>query len=501
MNTLLSNRRILLIDDTPAIHEDFRKVLGNAADASQLDEVEAALFGAGMQTAAAGFELDSAYQGQEGLAKVHQSIDVSLPYAMAFVDMRMPPGWDGVETIERLWQKDPLLQIVICTAYSDYAWNEVLERLHVGDRLLILKKPFDAIEVFQLASALTAKWRLTELAALKVADLEAAVQARTEEIRQANQALKAEIIEHAKTEAELKLAASVFHNTMDGVVITDTSSIILSVNPAFTVITGYSADDAVGRKPNLLRSDRHGPDFYRELWAVLLREGRWEGEIWNRRKNGEAFLEWLSIGAVAGEDGQPARYVAVFNDITELRRKDEHIRYLAFHDPLTGLPNRALLLDRLAHGLAFAVREKERLGVMFIDLDGFKHINDTIGHNIGDGVLQEVARRLRECLRESDTVARMGGDEFVVLLEHVAEAEACATLARKLIASLAMPMTLSGHTVQVGASIGIARFPEDGADVVELMKHADVAMYAAKSAGRGIYRFFQAAMSDKAANR
>lgn len=500
MNTLLSNRRILLIDDMPAIHEDFRKVLGNPAAASQLDEVEAALFGAGTQTAAAGFELDSAYQGQEGLAKVCQSLEAGQPYAMAFVDMRMPPGWDGVETIERLWQKDPLLQIVICTAYADYSWDEILKRLAVGDRLLILKKPFDTIEVYQLASTLTAKRQLTQQAALKMADLEAAVQARTGELGQANEALKAEIAEHAKAEAKLRLAASVFDNTMDGVMITDTSSVILSVNPAFTVITGYSAGEAVGRKPNLLRSDRHGPDFYRELWAALLRDGRWEGEIWNRRKNGEAYLEWLSIGMVAGEDGHPLRYVAVFNDITELRKKDEHIRYLAFHDPLTGLPNRALLLDRLAHGLAYSLREKERLGVMFIDLDGFKVINDTIGHNIGDGVLQEVARRLSECLRASDTVARMGGDEFVVVLEHVAESEACASLARKLISSLAMPMTLSGHSVQVGASIGIARFPEDGADVVELMKHADAAMYAAKSAGRGSYRFFEAAMTDKVAS-
>jgi len=497
----LHNRRILVIDDTPAIHEDFRKVLTTTVMASDLGELEAALFGTEVQTAAIGFELDSAYQGQEGLAKVRQSLDAGLPYAMAFVDMRMPPGWDGVETIERLWQADPELQIVICTAYSDYAWDEVLARLDVGDRLLILKKPFDAIEVSQLASALTAKRQMTRQAALKMADLDAAIELRTEALRQANEALKAEIVEHAKAEAALKLAASVFDNTMDGVMITDTAGSILSVNPAFTAITGYSAAEAIGRQPSLLRSDHHGPDFYRELWTVLQREGRWEGEIWNRRKNGEAYLEWLSIGMVAGDDGQPLRYVGVFNDITELRKKDEHIRHLAFHDPLTGLPNRALLLDRIEHGLAFAERAAERLGVMFLDLDRFKHVNDSLGHNVGDALLQEVARRLGQSLRQSDTVARTGGDEFVILLEHIDEPEACASLAKKIIASLCAPMVLGGHTLQVGASIGIACFPDDGADIVTLMKHADAAMYAAKSAGRGTYRFFQATMTEKAAQR
>ena len=500
MNTL-QNRRILLIDDTPAIHEDFRKILAPALASQAFDEVESALFGSSSPAPALGCELDSAYQGEEGLAKVRAARQSGLPYALAFVDMRMPPGWDGVQTIERLWQEDPLLQVVICTAYTDYSWSEVLRRLDVGDRLLILKKPFDAIEVCQLASALRAKWQMTQEAALKMASLEAAVAERTGELSLANAALQADLVVRAKSEAELRLAASVFDNMMDGVIVTDTASTILSVNPAFTAITGYSAAEAIGQRPSLLRSDHHKPEFYRELWARLQRDGRWEGEIWNRRKNGEAFLEWLSIGMVPGNDGQPVRYVGVFNDITELRKKDEHIRHLAFHDPLTGLPNRALLLDRLEHGLAFAERQAERLGVMFIDLDRFKHINDSLGHDVGDGLLQEVARRLSQCLRQSDTVARMGGDEFVILLEHVDEPETYASLAKKIIASLGAPMTLGGHTLQVGASIGISCFPEDGADVVTLMKHADAAMYAAKSAGRGTYRFFQSAMTAKAGQR
>ncbi len=301
--------------------------------------------------------------------------------------------------------------------------------------------------------------------------------------------------------AEQSMAASVFHNTMDGIMVTDAAGVILSVNPAFSAITGYTALEAVGHKPALLRSGLHPPEFYLDMWRELLDAGKWQGEIWNRRRNGELFLEWLRIGMVAGDDGKAQRYVSVFNDITELRRKDEHIRHLAFHDPLTGLPNRALLLDRLAHSLSGAAREGTRPALMFIDLDRFKHINDSLGHDAGDQLLREMARRLRDCLRESDTLARMGGDEFVLLLEHAPEAAQCGALAHKLIDCLSQPMALNGHTLQVGASIGIACYPDDGDSAVELMKHADAAMYAAKAAGRGTCRYFQPAMTERAEQR
>jgi diguanylate cyclase (GGDEF)-like protein/PAS domain S-box-containing protein len=308
-------------------------------------------------------------------------------------------------------------------------------------------------------------------------------------------ALGYDITTRKAAEKELHLAASVFHNSAEGIMVTDAAGTIVSVNPAFSDITGYPEAEALGAKSSLLRSDHHSPEFYQAMWASLLQEGRWQGEIWNRRKDGEAFLEWLTIDRIAGSAGEPVRYVAVFHDITELRRKDEHIRHQAFHDALTGLPNRTLFQERLEHALMRLRREKGHLSVTFIDLDGFKNINDTLGHDVGDLLLQEVAKRVQVRLRRGvDTVARLGGDEFVVLMEDLQEAEHCACLASEIIADISQPLTLRGHTVQVGASMGMAFFPEDGDSVQELMKCADAAMYAAKAAGKGTYRFFQAGM-------
>ena len=309
------------------------------------------------------------------------------------------------------------------------------------------------------------------------------------------------ITEKKAAEEELRLAASVYQNSSEGILVTDAAGIILSVNPAFTEITGYAEDEALGRKTSLLRSDRHGPEFYRSMWEALTKEGCWRGEVWNRRKDGEAYLEWLSINRIEASAGAPFRYVAVFHDITELRRKDEEIRHQAFHDALTGLPNRALMKDRLLHALERAKREGGRLSVIFIDLDRFKAINDGLGHDVGDLLLQEVARRIKSRMRTADTVARLGGDEFVVLMEDLQEAGDCASLAQELMAEIARPMELSGHAVEIRASMGMAFYPEDGTNPMELMKRADLAMYSAKAAGRNTYRFFQQDMQDRISQR
>jgi len=290
-------------------------------------------------------------------------------------------------------------------------------------------------------------------------------------------------------EDQLVLAASVFHNTVEGIVITDARQKILSVNPAFSQITGYAPEEAIGRTPRILKSDHHDPSFYQGMWSSLLGTGRWQGEIWNRRKDGEAYLEWLTITRIDGTHGQPTRYVSVFHDITELRRNDDRIKHLAFHDALTDLPNRALLMNRLEQQLAKARRDGRHLAILFLDLDRFKAVNDTLGHEIGDELLKHVAHRLLGQVRPADTVARLGGDEFVVLLDAPSGPEEVALIAGRILAAVNEPMTLHGKHAQVGTSIGIALFPGDGLSPEELIRNADLAMFIAKEEGKNGYRF------------
>ncbi len=302
-------------------------------------------------------------------------------------------------------------------------------------------------------------------------------------------------------ETALQLAASVYRNTIEGIVITDSQGVIISVNPAFSEITGYRAEEAIGNTPRLLKSDRHDDAFYRHLWQTLLQTGQWQGEIWNRRKSGEVYLQHQTITRIPGLNGATAQFVAIFNDITELRRKDERIQHLAFHDALTGLPNRLLLADRLEHGIAVAERDGQRLAVLFLDLDHFKVVNDTLGHDRGDDLLQVVANRLHTAIRGTDTLSRLGGDEFVVVLTDPENEAEVAEVTERLIQAIDRPIELGGVMVHVSVSIGIALFPDDGMTVVSLMKNADAAMYAAKAAGKNTFRFFNAAMTRRAEER
>jgi diguanylate cyclase (GGDEF)-like protein/PAS domain S-box-containing protein len=310
-----------------------------------------------------------------------------------------------------------------------------------------------------------------------------------------------DITERRQAEEEMRLAASVFHTTHEGILVTDARGVIVSVNPAFTEITGYEAEEAIGKTPRLLKSDHHGDDFYDTMWRELRAEGRWQGEVWNRRKSGEAILEWLTVSAIRSADGRHRRYIGIFSDITELRRKDEQIRHQAYHDALTDLPNRSLLIDRLERAIASAARHNTSVATLFIDLDRFKVVNDSMGHHEGDKMLQIVAQRLVESIRKSDTVGRLGGDEFVVILTDFKEISEIIQVVEKLNYTLANPMNLGGRTVHSGASIGIAVFPQDGADAMSLMRNADTAMYQAKAAGRGTFRFFDPSMNERAVRR
>ncbi len=306
-----------------------------------------------------------------------------------------------------------------------------------------------------------------------------------------------DVTHRVQAEHELRIAATAFES-QDGIMIVDAQQRIVRVNQSFTDITGYSAEEAVGQKPSMLRSGRHDAAFYEEMKSRLATTGRWSGEIWNRRKDGEIFPEWLTITAVPSPQGGPLQYIGSFIDVTHRKRVEQEIERLAFHDPLTGLPNRRLLTDRLHHALSACARNHRRAALLFIDLDNFKSLNDTRGHDVGDLLLVEVARRLGGIVREIDTVARLGGDEFVVLIEDLdpsgdSAAAAARRVGEKIGEAVAQPHALRDDIHIATCSVGIRVF-EHGARVEDLLKHADTAMYAAKTAGRNTVRFFDPAM-------
>ena len=363
------SNRVLLVDDNASIHGDFRKVLSaDAQDAGQetLARLEADLFGAEKSAATRpNFEVDSAYQGKEGVAMARAARERGEPYAMAFVDMRMPPGWDGLQTIEELWRVDPDVQVVICSAHTDYDWSEVVERLNHSDKLLVLRKPAEPIEVLQCATALTRKWHNERLVREQVLELEQVISVRTRGLEAATRQL----------------------------------------------------------------------------------------------------------------------------------------RHLATHDALTGLPNRVLLDDRLTQAMAHADRDGRPFALMVCDLDRFKLVNDSLGHGAGDELLQEVSRRLSGLIRSTDTVARIGGDEFVMLVTSIHHTDDARGLATRAVEVLQAPVRIAQVDVHTSPSIGIAFYPQDGNSIEALIAHADAAMYCAKQRGRGSVQCFEGAMGAGIDNR
>jgi diguanylate cyclase (GGDEF)-like protein/PAS domain S-box-containing protein len=299
----------------------------------------------------------------------------------------------------------------------------------------------------------------------------------------------------------MSLSASVFNHAHDGIFIADTAMRIIEVNPSFITITGFSAEEVIGKTPSMLNSDCQDEQFYAEMWATLNHTGVWKGEIWNRRKNGEIYPEYLTITSVNDVNGGLVNYVVTFTDITLRKAAEERIQELAFYDPLTNLPNRRLLLDRLGQAMASSVRNNRGGALLFLDLDHFKSINDTLGHDVGDFLLRQVAERLTSCVREGDTVARLGGDEFVVLLEDLSEhlLEAAAqteVIGEKIIAALNQPYQLDSHVHQSTTSVGAALFSDHHQSLEDLLKHADIAMYQSKKLGRNRLSFFDPNMQE-----
>jgi diguanylate cyclase (GGDEF)-like protein/PAS domain S-box-containing protein len=300
-----------------------------------------------------------------------------------------------------------------------------------------------------------------------------------------------DITENKRAEEQLKLAASVFSHAREGIMITDIDGAIIDVNQSFSDITGYSRDEVMGHNPRILSSGRQGVEYYSQMWHNLLGKGHWYGEIWNRRKSGEVYAEMLAISAVRDEQGAPRHYVALFSDITAHKEHEKQLEHIAHYDALTGLPNRLLLADRLHQAMMQAQRREQRLAVAYIDLDGFKAVNDKHGHEAGDQLLMAVAAKMRLAMREGDTLARLGGDEFVAVLLDLVDSESTAQMLNRLLNAAALPVHVNGVALQVSASLGVTFYPQpEEMDADQLLRQADQAMYQAKVAGKSRYYVF-----------
>lgn len=305
-----------------------------------------------------------------------------------------------------------------------------------------------------------------------------------------------DVTNRKRAEEKLKLAASVFTHARESITITDTQGVIIDVNDTFTTITGYAREDVIGQNPRILKSGKQPPEFYQQMWDDLLSEGHWYGEIWNRRKNGELFAEMKAISAVVDEQGATTHYVALGNDITLIKEHQNQLESIAHFDTLTNLPNRTLLADRLNQAMVQCNRHKQSLAVVFLDLDGFKDVNDTYGHDIGDELLIALSVRMKHALREGDTLARFGGDELVAVLVDLDSVEDCEPVLERLLQASSDPVTLGNIVINVSASIGVTIYPQDSVDADQLMRHADQAMYVAKESGKNRYHLFDTVQDD-----
>lgn len=453
----MSNNAILVVDDT-------LESLGLLTDILEAE----------------GYYVLPANSGEIALA----SIAVTLPQ-LILLDILMP-GMDGFEVLRRLKSRPETheIPVIILSAFAET--GQRVKGLEQG-AIDFIAKPFQRQE---LLAKVKIHFELSRTRLL--------LEEKTAALRLANAHLQREIAERKQMEADILVAATVFESH-EGMLVSDANNTILRVNSAFSLITGYDAKDVIGKNPRILKSGRHDANFYAALWESINNTGSWEGEIWNRRKGGEIYPEHLTITAVKGPNGGITHYVATLTDITRDKEAADRIERLAFYDPLTELPNRRLLQDRLKPALALSHRSGRQGALLFIDMDNFKSLNDTLGHDMGDLLLQQVAQRLKLCVREGDTVARLGGDEFVVMLEDLSEQaiEAAAQsemIGNKILAILNQPYLLATHEYHSTPSIGAALFNGHEQSIDELLKQADIAMYQAKASGRNTLRFFDPQM-------
>lgn len=468
--------KIIVIDDNMAIHKDFIKILSFTEENKQSD-VEKKLFGdtpKKNKSKLPHFQIETALQGKEGVKLIKKAVKEGSPYALAFVDIRMPPGWDGIETIKHIWKVDPEIQVVICTAYSDYSWEETVQQLGKKDNLLILKKPFDNVSVRQLAYSLTKKWRLLQERRNYTKTLEQRVEERTSSLQEL-----------------LSVTRGTLESSADGILALDSDNYVVDYNiklmnlfniPQSIIdsrqgaqVLGYISQQAVDSSAfSILVSD-----LSQKLDTVKVEKYNFTNDL---------IVECYSQPYTL--DGNIVGRVWSFRDITQRVILETQLEYQAMHDSLTGLPNRILMEDRLRLVFEKAKRQNTLFAIIFFDLDRFKLINDSIGHEAGDELLKTVAKRLGPALRGTDTLVRFGGDEFIVIVDGIKTEFDAGTVTAHLLDSFKIDFEIAGQSLSVSASAGISVFPKDGKTIGELLRNADAAMYRAKNMGGNQFQFY-----------
>lgn len=477
--------KIMIIDDNPDIHQDFKKILTTVNKTANLDVLGEKLFGKSINknsdTLLPKFQIDTASQGQEGVEKIRNELAKNNHYSLAFVDIRMPPGWDGIETIKKIWELDKDIQVVICTAYSDYSWEETVAHLGKKDNLLILKKPFDNVSVRQLACALTKKWQLLQETRKFTAYLKKEVDNRTFSLQQS-----------------LSLIKATLESSDEGIVVLSNEGKVVEYNQKFSSMWDIPQNIIESEKESLLReymeSQLTEPDIF----------SNWINSLHEEQNASHLNIIKFKNGRIMDCYSQPQKIenkvvgrVLNFSDITERVQLEDELQHQALYDSLTGLPNRVLLLHKIREAIQTAERNHTLVAVMFLDLDRFKLINDSLGHNIGDELLKQTSIRLLATMRDEDTLARLGGDEFVILLTNMKTYENIQVKTNAFLRLFQEPFHIADREVVVTASIGISVYPDDGQTVEELLKNSDAAMYQVKESGSNNFQFYTSEMNSK----
>ncbi|EKD71845.1 MAG: hypothetical protein ACD_46C00085G0005 [uncultured bacterium] len=475
--------RIIVIDDNLAIHHDFMKILAATDSTSNhLNDLSEKMFGKhNEENILPKFQIDTASQGQEGVERIKYAIENNHPYSVAFVDIRMPPGWDGIETIKHIWELDKDIQVVICTAYSDYSWEETVSYLGKTDNLLILKKPFDNVSVRQLACALTKKWQLLQETRKFTASLKKQIEDRTTSLQQS-----------------LSLIKATLESTDEGIIVISNEGRIIEYNQKFCGMWNVPKDiidsKYIDKLEKYMQKQLIDPsDFVTWLKAMKRKPDLISIDIL-KFKDGRVF-DCYSRPQILNAD--VVGRVLNFRDITDRVKLEDELNYQANHDSLTGLPNRVKLLKKLHDAIAMAEANHSMFAVFFIDLDRFKLINDSLSHAAGDELLRATGNRLQAVMRSEDTLARLGGDEFIILLANMKSNDAILEKASLFLRLFQKPFKIANRNITVTASIGISIYPNNGKTVDALLKNSDSAMYNVKESGTNNFQIYSEEMNEK----